>query len=192
MRRVMSGLLGLAMITACASDGAGQGSTAPTAEPATSTTARAGPGGVSAAHPCDTMVVDPQDFIGESYPELEELGREDTDAGWLRVDGTVGCLVSLTAPGETFRARSVEGYVFDTAQTSASELVAMRVANAISDVTSIEIAGVPGVFGLVGEGADRPYAVAMEADGVGAYVQSNSQEVSVDALIAIARSILEG
>lgn len=96
-------LLSAAILAACASNGAERTSSSPAG---TSTTPTTGPesGGVATDHPCDTMVVDPQDFVGESYPELEELDREDTDADWLRADGAVGCLVRLTAPGETFTA----------------------------------------------------------------------------------------
>lgn len=44
---------------------------------------------------------------------LVELRREDLDARWLKVDGAVGCLVSLTPPGKDFRAAGVEGDVID-------------------------------------------------------------------------------
>lgn len=188
MKRVLGLGLGMLILAACASDGAGQPSSPPTGAETTPTTE--GPESGATGHPCATMMVDPHDFVGASYPELEELGREDTDAAWLRVEGAVGCLVSLTAPGESFRARAIEGYVFDATKTPVSELLAIRVANAISAITSIEIADVPGAFGLVGEGADTPFAVVMEADGLGAYVQSNSSDAPVDALVAVARSLL--
>lgn len=81
--------------------------------------------------------------------------------------------------------------MFDASITSASELVDIRVANAISGVTGVELSDPPGAFGLVGEGADKPYAVLLEAEGIGAYVQSNSQDVAVEALVAIVRSILD-
>lgn len=119
MRRLVLLALAVALFGCGADAGSSPSSTLADGDEVVTTAATGDSGDREAASdPCATMVVDPADFVGDAYPELEELERGEIDGGWLRVDGVVGCLVALTEPGGDFRAVGVEGYVFDLSVSS--------------------------------------------------------------------------
>jgi len=201
VRRVAWLLIGPLVLYGCADSqqdgGAGSVSTASsTTEDGSSVVSTTSPavdqsggGDASALDPCSTMVVDPSDFVYETYPELVELERGPVDADWLGVDGAAGCLVELTEPGGDFRAVGVEGYVFDAAVASPDDVVEGRVASSAFGVTSTSIDGTPGAMGLLREDADIPYAVALESGGVGVFVQTSASDVDPAVLVAVAQSV---
>ena len=193
MRQVIGITLALVVLSACGSNSGDE--PGPSSTGALTTVAESpevSTGSFSPTHPCQTMVVDPGEFVSETYPELVEAEREDFDADWLRADGAVGCLVSLTPPGEDFRAVGVEGYVFDASLNPPQELIDTRVSQSAFVITSAEVTGLAGAVGLLREGADVPYAIAAESSGLGVFVQTSSSDAGVEALISIATSILNG
>ena len=190
MRPVLYLTFALLALSACGTDAVDSPGTS-TRDSASTTVETSDPDApdVSATHPCETMVVEPDAFESDINPDLEELGREDFDARWLSVDDAVGCRVSLTAPGQESTAVGIEGYVFDPSVVPVQELIDGLVGR-FPGIASTEVAD--GVLGLVREDSDVTYAVAMESSGIGVYVQTSFSDPEVDPLISVARSILDG
>ena len=125
--------------------------------------------------------------------ELAELQRGPADAGWLRIDGAVGCFVELSAADGDRRVIGIEGYVFSPGVIGPAEFAQTFADANPSAVTADPLSSDPDVFVLTRIQSGEVWAVTLATDDRMVYVQSAGALGDYgDTLVSIAREIAEG